>query len=297
MNRDRLVTFGRLHEIAHGWELPEVTSAAAEANQSAKQVAQSRPVKIGARVGILSWGVTHVLIAWLALQIVLGNGGGERADQTGAFQTIAQNTGGKVLLWILVVGFVFAFVWRLEKAIWGYTYVEDKSKNIRKRATDAGKAVLFAVLAYLAGSTAAGSGGGGQGKQGATAVVLGWPGGQFLVGLVGLIIIGGGAYKAYRGWKKKFEEDMDLPSDQKARQAAVRLGQVGFIGRGFATALIGVLVILAAVTFDPHKANGLDPALKTLAGEPYGVVLLILVALGLLCYGAFLAFDARYHRI
>jgi uncharacterized protein DUF1206 len=273
-----------------------VTSAAANANQSAKQVAQSEPFKIGARVGILSWGVTHVVIAWLALQIAFGNSG-ERADQTGAFQAIAQHTGGKVLLWVLFIGFVFAFLWRLSEAVWGYTYVQDKKKNIRKRATSAVKAVLFAVLAYLAVSTAVGSGGGGQGKQGATAVVLGWPGGQFLVGLVGAIIIGAGAYKAYKGWKRKFEDDMDLPADHKTRQTAVRLGQVGFIGRGIATALIGVLVILSAVTFDPQKANGLDPALKTLAAEPYGMILLILVALGLLCYGAFLAFDARYHRV
>jgi Domain of Unknown Function (DUF1206) len=273
-----------------------VTSTASSANQSAKQVANSRALKIGARVGLLSWGVTHVLIAWLALQLALGNSSG-RTDQTGAFQTLAQNTGGKILLWVLVVGFICAFGWRLSQAIWGYSYVQDKTKNIRKRATAAGKAVLFAVLAYLAGSTAAGSGGGGNGKQGATATVLGWPGGQFLVGLVGVIIIGAGGYKAYKGWKKKFEDDMDLPSDQKARQAAVRLGQVGFIGRGFATALIGVLVILAAITFDPQKANGLDPALKTLAGEPYGVILLILTAAGLLSYGVFLAFDARYHRV
>jgi uncharacterized protein DUF1206 len=289
------VTFGRLHEITHQWELPAVTSAAANANQSAKQVAQSEPFKIGARVGILSWGVTHVVIAWLALQIAFGQN--ERADQTGAFQSIAQHTGGKVLLWILFIGFVFACLWRLSEALWGYTYVQDKKKNIRKRATSAGKAVLFAVLAYLAVSTAVGSGGGGQGKQGATATVMGWPGGQFLVGLVGLIIIAAGAYKMYKGWKRKFEDDMDLPSDPKARKTAVRLGQVGFIGRGFATALIGVLVILSAITFDPQKANGLDPALKALAAEPYGMFLLILVSLGLLCYGAFLAFDARYHRV
>jgi hypothetical protein len=289
------VTFDHLHEIPREWELTLVTSAAANANQSAKQVAQSEPFKIGARVGILSWGVTHVVIAWLALQIAFGQN--ERADQTGAFQSIAQHTGGKVLLWILFVGFVFAFLWRLSEAIWGYTYVQDKKKNARKRATSAGKAVLFAVLAYLAVSTAVGGGGSGQGKQGATSTVLGWPGGQFLVGLVGLIIIAAGGYKMYKGWKRKFEDDMDLPSDQKARKTAVRLGQVGFIGRGFATALIGVLVILSAITFDPQKANGLDPALKALAAEPYGMFLLILVSLGLLCYGAFLAFDARYHRV
>ena len=36
---------------------------------------------------------------------------------------------------------------------------------------------------------------------------------------------------------------------------------------------------VAAVQFDPSKANGLDPALKSLAGQPFGMVLLAVVAI------------------
>lgn len=80
-----------------------------------------------------------------------------------------------VLLWVLVVGFVAVALWRLELAIWGYGYVTDTARNIRRRVTAAVKAVLFAALAVLAGSTAAGGGGGGGGGQGVTAQVLGSP--------------------------------------------------------------------------------------------------------------------------
>ncbi|WP_214404099.1 DUF1206 domain-containing protein [Pseudonocardia lacus] len=245
-------------------------------------------------MGIAAYGVTHVLIAWLALQIAFGQN--ERADQTGAFQAIAEGTGGKILLWVLVVGFVAACLWRLEQAIWGYSYVDDKKKQIREKGSSAAKAVLFAVLAFLAGRTASGGGSSGQQQQ-ATAGVLGMPGGTFLVGLVALIIVGLGVYKIVRGWKRKFTEDMDLPSDRKARQAAVRSGQVGYIGRGVVTIIIGVLVGLAAVNHDPNEAGGIDAALKTLATQPFGPYLLILVALGFLAFGVFCAFDARYHRV
>ncbi len=61
--------------------------------------------------------------------------------------------------------------------------------------------------------------------------------------------------------------------------------------------LIGILVVVAAVQFDPAKANGLDAALKTLAGQPFGMFLLAIVALGLAAYGVFCFFDARYHRV
>lgn len=275
--------------------VPVVTSAAESANQSVKQVARSRPVKIAARVGLLAYGVTHLLIAGLALQVAFGQGG-EQADQSGAFQALARQPFGQVLLWVLVVGFVAVALWRIELAIWGYTYVTDRTKNIRKRAVAAGKAVLFLALAVLAGTTAAGGGGGG-GQQGATAGVMGLPGGQFLVGAIGIGIVVAGGVKVYQGWQKKFLEDMDLPSDRRARTVSERTGQIGFIAKGVSIALIGILVVVAAITFRPEEASGLDAALKSLITQPFGPYLLILVALGLACYGVFCFFDARYHRV
>jgi len=272
-------------------------NAASSADSTAKGVANSRAVEIGARVGLACYGITHLLIAWLALQIAFGGGGGEQANQKGAFQQLTDNTFGKVLLWIIVVGFVAVGLWRLGQAIWGYRYVSDKKKQLRKRGTSAFKAVVFFTLTVLAVRTAIGSGGGGNGQQQATAGVLGLPGGQWIVGLVGLGIIVAGGSKIYAGWKKKFEDDMDMPSDQKVRQAVERSGQVGFIAKGVSIGVIGVLVVIAAIQFDPAKAAGLDAALRSLTQTPLGPWLLVVVALGLAAYGVFCWFDAKYHRV
>jgi uncharacterized membrane protein YidH (DUF202 family) len=272
-------------------------NAAHSADTTAKGVADSRAVEIGARVGLACYGVTHLLIAWLALQIAFGGGGGEQANQKGAFQQLTDNTFGKILLWIIVVGFVAVGLWRLGQAIWGYRYVSDKKKQLRKRGTSAFKAVVFFTLTVLAVRTAIGSGGGGNGQQQATAGVLGLPGGQWIVGLVGLGIIVAGGSKIYAGWKKKFEDDMNMPSDQKTRQAVERTGQIGYIAKGVSIAVIGVLVVIAAIQFDPAKAAGLDAALRSLAQTPLGPWLLVVVALGLAAYGVFCWFDAKYHRV
>jgi uncharacterized membrane protein YidH (DUF202 family) len=271
-------------------------NAASSAGSTAKDIANSRAVEIGARVGLAAYGVTHLLIAWIALQVAFG-GGGEQANQKGAFQEIASHSFGVFLLWVIVLGFVAVALWRLEQAIWGYRYVSDHKKQLRKRAASAFKAVVFATLAVWAATTAAGSGGGGSGGQKATAGVLGLPGGQWIVGLVGLGIIIAGGNKIYAGWKKKFEEDMDMPSDPKARKAAERTGQVGFIAKGVSIGVIGVLVVIAAIQFDPAKAAGLDAALHSLAQTPLGPWLLVVVALGLAAYGVFCWFDAKYHRV
>jgi Domain of Unknown Function (DUF1206) len=266
-----------------------------DAAGTARQVAESEPVKLGARIGLVAYGITHLLIAWLALQVAFG-GGGERTDQSGAFQAIAAQPFGRVLLWVLVVGFVAVALWRLEQTIFASARVQDAKEQVKKRVESGFRAAVFAALAVLAGRIAAGGGGSGGGQQ-ATAGVLGWPGGRFLVGVVGLVILAIAVGKAKHGWEKKFLEEMNLPSDRHARQVVERLGQVGSVAKAVALGLIGVLVVVAAVQFDPSKANGLDPALKALAGQPYGLILLAVVALGLAAYGVFCFFDARYHRV
>lgn len=277
-----------------------MSAAAQSANQSAKNVATSKPVKIGARIGLVAYGITHLLIAWLALQVAFGGalgGGGGQVNQTGAFQTLAQQPFGRVLLWVLVIGFVAVALWRLTQAIWGFGYVTDRARNIRKRATSGAKVVVFVAFAVAAGTTAAGSGSSGGGQQRATAGVLGLPAGQFLVGAVGIAILAVGIIKIVQGWRKKFRDDMDLPADHKARDLTVRLGQIGFIAKGASIGLIGVLVVVAAIRFRPDESSGLDGALKALAAQPFGIGLLIVVALGLAAYGVFCFFDARYHRV
>ncbi len=266
-----------------------------DAAGTARQVARSEPVKAGARIGIVAYGITHLLVAWLALHVAFGSGG-ERTDQNGAFQAIAAQPFGRVLLWVLVVGFVAVALWRLEQAVFAVGGVQDSTEQVKKRVARGFQAAVFVALALLAGAVAAGGGSGGTGQE-AAAGVLGWPGGQFLVGAVGLAIVAVAAVKAKHGWQKKFLEEMDLPADQHVRRVAERLGQVGSIAKAVALGLIGALVVVAAVRFDPSQANGLDPALKALAGQPFGMILLVLVALGLAAYGVFCFFDAKYHRV
>jgi hypothetical protein len=201
-----------------------------------------------------------------------------------------------VLLWVLVVGFVAVALWRLEQAIFVSAVTQDAKEQVKKRVERGFQVALFVALAVLAARTASGAGEAGSGQQ-AAAGVLGWPGGRWLVGAVGLGILAVAAVKVKHGWEKKFLEEMDLPADRRTRRTVERLGQVGSVAKAVALALIGALVVVAAVRFDPAQANGLDPALKALAAQPFGVFLLAAVALGLAAYGVFCFFDARYHRV
>jgi hypothetical protein len=53
---------------------------------------------------------------------------------------------------------------------------------------------------------------------------------------------------------------------------------------------------LAAIRSNLGEAGGLDAALRTLAGQPFGTVLLIAVAIGLAAFGVYCFAAARSHR-
>lgn len=75
------------------------------------------------------------------------------------------------------------------------------------------------------------------------------------------------------------------------------LGTVGMAARGFVLALAGLLLIRAAVDFDPEQANGIDGTLKLIAQQTYGQILLTLTAVGVIAYGLYSFAEARYHDL
>ena len=267
------------------------------AADAARDTTDNKYFQLLGRVGLAAFGLVHFTIAYLAVRVALG-AGGAKADKGGALATIAAQPGGRALLWAVTAGLAMLVLWRLGEATVGLRWVQPRHKRIRKRVESALTAVVFGVLAVSAGKLAAGRGAGSDTQQRAfTARVLALPLGQLMVGAVGLVALAFAASQVYRGVRKKFVEDLDLlTASPTARNAAVRLGQVGYPALGIAYAIIGILIITMAVTYRPNKPVGLDAALTTLAAQPYGTILLLLVAAGLACFGVYCLFDARYRR-
>ena len=266
---------------------------------AAHQAGQSDTLEHLARVGLIAYGVVHVLVAWLAVQLAWFGGSGESADQSGALSTLAESPIGRPLLWVLAVGLVALAAWQAAEVLrWRRGWSASgkaRSRAITKSVKALVKAVVYAALAVLALRFATGSGTGSGGGQQTAAGVLGWPGGQWLVGAAGLAVVGVGVYLIRKGLTKGFMEEIDTTqASPSATRAVTRLGQVGFPAKGISLALVGGLLVWAAVTFDPSKAGGLDSALKTLLDLPFGRILLTLVALGIAAFGAFCFVRARY---
>jgi hypothetical protein len=78
---------------------------------------------------------------------------------------------------------------------------------------------------------------------------------------------------------------------------ARRLGQVGYVAKGVAFTIVGLLLLDAALTHNPAKSRGLDAALRALAHQPFGVFLLIAVGIGFAAFGLYCFIQSRYRKV
>ena len=264
-----------------------------------RQVTRSAPFQLAARIGLVAYGVVHLLVAWLAVQVVFGDLDGSavgKADKTGALQSISNNAGGEVLLWLIAGGLGVTTLWQLLE---GFTGPWRTRHDRVRRAANLGEAVLFGYLSFSAGKLAAGSPASSTDKAqlGLVGGMLAQPWGKPVVVLIGLGIVAAGAFVAHHGLTRRFSHELDLGgATATTRRTGLRLGQVGYTALGGVYGIAGALVVVAAVRSQPAKATGLDVALKTLAAQPYGDVLLVLIAAGLATFAIFTFFDARYRR-
>lgn len=271
-----------------------MTNTARDAGDTARRAADSKPLEMLARVGLVAYGVVHLLVGWIALQVAWA-GSGDRADQSGALQTLAEQPYGPAVLWLVAVGLVALAIWQASESMWGFQG-GDAKKRVRRRVTAGAKSVVYLLLAISAAKFAMGSGdSSSQSQQDTTSGVLGLPLGQALVVIAALIVIGVAVAHARKAVSKKFLKEIDTSwMSRTARRTITRLGQVGYAAKGVALAVVGLLLGYAAFTFDPEQARGLDGAMRTIVAQPFGQFLLTAVALGFVAFGIFALAQSRY---
>ena len=256
-------------------------------DHGAEKASEHPALKMLMRAGYVVTGLLHIIIGWLAFRIATDSGGDE-ASNSGALATIAEAPAGRALLWVAVVALAALALWRLLQVVGGED-LKDKAKG----------AILAAVYGSLAFTTSTFAVGGsttdGETATDVTATVLEQPWGAALVIIAGLVVLGVGLYSIYNGATKRFKEDLEAGTGSgNVGTAIVGAGMAGYIARGIAFGVLGVLLVWAAWTHDPDRAAGLDSALRTLGEQPFGSVLLIIIGIGLALYGLYSIARARY---
>lgn len=269
-----------------------------EVKAAARGAESSTTLRVLARAGIAANGLVHVLIG--AIVLVVAFGGQGESDQAGAFKAIAGAPLGFAALWILTIALWALAVWHVVEGILARDRDGDAKGFAKKwgvRVSEWGQAVVFAALGALSAAVALGARPDGDDTaEGTSRGILSLPGGPFVLGAVGLGVGIGGVVFVVMGVRRSFRDKMSIPSTPIGRSVEI-LGAVGFVAKGVALIVVGILLLVAAVKVDPDAAGGLDGAIRALLALPYGPILAGIVGCGLIAYGVFCFFRARYARL
>ena len=257
----------------------------------------SKAFEYTARAGFAASGVLHLLVGFIILRLAFGSGGS--ADQSGALATMADQPGGRIMLWVATIGLLALGLWRVAEAVVGSqpgerTGAQYDDNPAWKRAKSLGLAIVNFAIAFSAAKFAMGSGqSNGQQNAGISAQLMqsGW--GKALLIIVGLGVAAVGGYHVYKGAAKKFLKELRVYGGT----GVTAVGVTGYVAKGLVLGGAGLLVIVATLQADPAKAAGLDAAVKTLGQAPFGKILLILAAVGIAAFGAYSFVRSRHGRM
>lgn len=257
---------------------------------------RSREFEWLSRAGFVARALVYGIIGVLALKLAVGHGG-KLANQQGALHTVAHQPYGKLLLTLVAVGLGGYSLWRFVRA--GIGHGPEGSDTAFERVAAFASGIAYGAICALAVEILLGAGGGSEvNPKKTTAGVFGWPGGTWIVGLAGGVMIAVALYQGYRGLTKKFLDDSKVEEmGPTVKKWIGRLGLIGHVARMVVFGLIGIFLVKAAIDYNPNKAVGLDGALAKLAHNSYGPLLLGIVATGLIAFGLYSLSDARYRRI
>jgi len=262
-----------------------------------RRAEQSNWLSHAARIGLIAYGVVYLLLAWVAVQLALGDHS-EDASPSGALQELAQQPFGKILVWGIALGMLLLIVWRLTEAAFGHREHEGSTRTWL-RLGSAAKVVVYIALGVVAVRVAVGSGSSSsssKSSRGTTAKVMDLPAGQWIVVAVGIgVIVYGVGVIVRHGWQEKFAHELETEGKLGWSGAGyLLLGKVGHFAKGAVLVAVGSLICYAGVTHEPQKSGGLDQALQKVLQQPFGPYLLFAVGIGIACYGLFSLAQARH---
>ena len=253
------------------------------------------------RAGLAARGIVYLVVGALAAMAALGIGGGKVVDQQQALRTIGNSQFGEIALWLVGGGLAAYALWRFAQVLALGGSHDERSRKMGKRAIALISGIAYAGLASTALAQAAGrssSRSGGSGQESGAALLLNQPFGRWLVAAVGVAVIGAALFQFRRAITASFAKNLrgdELSADQALWSR--RAGRMGYAARGVAFALMGWFFLQAALQSDASEAGGLAVALRTVASQPHGQVLLAIVGAGLALFGVYSLIESRYRRI
>jgi Domain of Unknown Function (DUF1206) len=271
---------------------------AAAPKRAARKAESNSTLRVLARIGYAANGLVHLLIG--VIVIIIAFGGDGESDQSGAFMAIASTPFGFIALWALAIALCALGIWHVLEGVLARDPDGDAKGSAKKwgrRISEWSQSLIFIVLGVVAGAVALGARvDSEESAETASRGVLSLPGGPAILGLLGVGIGIGGISFMVMGALRSFKKKLSMPASPVGDVMTI-LGVIGFIAKGVALTIVGLLMVVAAAKVDASTTGGLDGAIRALLHVAYGPLLVGLVGIGFIAYGVFCFFRARYARL
>lgn len=246
------------------------------------------------RIGYCGRGVVYAAVGGLTIASCLTVGSDDTATHSALVAMRDMPLGG-VVLSVVGVAFLFFAAWSVANALFDLDEYGRDAKGLFSRLAIVVVGLLHAAFGVVAFLVAWGrTGGDGEsGIDAATAMVMGWPLGRPLVALVGLVTIGSGLYFLKRAFHEDYREKIvSNPMTQRMNP----LMRFGVVAHGVVIMMVGAFFVIAAWTFQPDRAGGMQQAFDMLRAAVAGRMLLGAVGVGFLGF-ALVCFVKSAYRV
>jgi fumarate reductase subunit D len=264
-----------------------------------KRAAANPQLELLERLGYFVRGLLYAVMGLLALGIALGVGGGKATDLSGSLVFLIGNPFGKLVLIVVIVGLSAYSLWGFVRAIYDPLHRGSDASGYAARLGFVSSALSYAAIVIFALQILAGSGAAsGDSTQKTIASVLTHPAGGWLTILIGLVAVGigiGQFVEAYRGTFARDLKGSEMTASE--RSIAVKLGRFGMFARGVTFLVIGWFLVQAGIHNDASQVQGFGGAFLFLLSQPYGHILVGVIALGFVALGLHSFACARWVRL
>src|ERR1700674_457693 len=268
-------------------------------NAAVKRAAANPALELLERLGYAVRGALYAAMGLLALRIVFSVAGGQTTDLTGSLVFLIGNPFGKLVLIVAAVGLAAYSLWGFTRAIYDPLHRGSNASGYMARLGFVTSALSYAAIVVFAVQILAGSGASAaDGTQKTVASVLPPPAGGPLTILIGLVVIGVALGQFLEAFRATFARDLKgAEMSARTRDIVVTLGRFGMFARGVIFLVVGWFVVQAGIHHDPTQAQGFGGAFVFLLAQPFGRIVMGIVALGFVALGLHSFACARWVRL
>jgi Domain of Unknown Function (DUF1206) len=269
-----------------------------EAKREARRAAANPWLDVAERLGYVVRALLYGVMGLLAFEVALGVGG-QAVDQRGGLVFLVDNPAGKLVLVVCLVGLAAYALWGVVRAVFDPWHRGTDPAGLLNRLGYLWSGASYAVLVLfglqlLVGSTSNVSD---DPVQHWVTSLLQHPAGNWLTVAAGAIALAGGLAQLVEAYRAGFRKDLKRQRMTEAeRDAADLVGRLGYLGRGATFLVLGWFLVQAGLHRDPTEAHGYGGAFLFLLSQPFGRLLLGLVALCFVALGLHSLAYARWAR-